>query len=75
MVDLIKTSIFRDGGTSVWIELSIKNSLKTIEEAQNCQKYYLDNRIGSQTKGELFDNYPSHKDAKMLDKSQFNFIT
>jgi len=74
MVDIIKTSIFRDGGTSVWIELSIKNSLKTIEEAQNCQKYYLDNRIGSQTKGQLFDKYPSDKDAKMLDKSQFNFL-
>lgn len=74
MIDLIKTSIYSDGGTTVWIEPSVKENIKSIEEAQNCQKYYLDNRIGSQTKGELFDKYPSDEDAKMLDKTKFNFL-
>ncbi len=38
-------------------------------------KYYLDNRINSKTKGELYDRYPSDEGAKILDKSQFNFVT
>ncbi len=63
-----------NGGTSVWVELSVKSSLKTIEEADDCQKYYLDNRIGSTTKGELYDKYPSEKGALVLDKNNFNFI-
>ena len=74
MKDLIKTSAYRDGGTTVWIEPSVKDNLKTIEDAENCQKYYLDNRIGSKTKGELFDKYPSDEEAKLIDKSQFNFL-
>jgi hypothetical protein len=74
MKDIIEISRYRDGGTSVWIELSVKSSLKTIEEADNCQKYYLDNRISSTTKGELYDRYPSEKGALVLDKNNFNFI-
>jgi hypothetical protein len=29
MIDLIKISIYRDGGTTVWIEPTVKASLKT----------------------------------------------
>lgn len=74
MKDLIRVSIYKDGGTSVWIELSIKEGLKTIEDVRYCQKYYLDNRIGSTTKGELFDKYPGDEGATMLDKSEFKFL-
>lgn len=75
MIDIIKISNISDGGTTVWIEPRMKEIVKTIEEAQNCQKYYLDGRLGSGHKGELFDKYPSDKDAKILDKTKFNFIT
>jgi hypothetical protein len=74
MKDIIEISRYKDGGTSVWIEPSVKSSLKTIEEADNCQKYYLDNRIGSTAKGELYDRYPNEEGALMLDKNNFNFI-
>ena len=74
MKDLIKISICRDGGTSVWVEPSVKASIKTIKEAQDCKKYYLDNRIASKTKDELYDRYPSDEGAIILDKSQFNFL-
>jgi hypothetical protein len=74
MIDLIKLSTYLDGGTIVWIDPNVKMNVKTIEEAQNCQKYYLDNRMDSTTKGELYDKYPSHINAKILDKSKFNFI-
>lgn len=74
MKDIIEISRYRDGGTSVWIEPSVKASLKTIEEAENCQKYYLDNRINSTTKGELYDRYPSKEGALVLNKNNFNFI-
>lgn len=73
-IDIIKISIVRDGGTSVWIEPSIKAALKTIDEADACQKYYLDNRIGSTTKGELYDRYPNEDGAVILDKTKFNFL-
>jgi len=74
MIDLIKTSIIRDGGTSVWVRPEVKASVKTIQEALNCEKFYLDNRIGSSTKGELFDKYPGEEGAVMLDKTQYNFL-
>lgn len=74
MKDIIEISRYRDGGTSVWIEPSVKSSLKTIEEADSCQKYYLDNRINSTTKGELYDKYPNEEGAVILDKNNFNFI-
>lgn len=74
MIDLIKISVYKDGGTSVWVEASLKDSIKTVKEVQNCQKYYLDKRIFSETKGELFDRYPSKEGAIILDKSQFNFL-
>lgn len=67
------TTIYRDGGTSVWMEPSVIASVKTIEEAQNAQKYYLDKRFGSATIGELFDAYPS-KGGKQLDKENYEFI-
>lgn len=74
MTELIKISMYRDGGTTVWITPETKAGIKTVEDARDCKKYYLDNRLGSSTKGELFDEYPNYKNAKMLDKSQFIFL-
>lgn len=73
-IDLIQISICRDGGTSCWIEPNVKASIKTIEEAEKAQKYYLDNRFNSSTKGELFDRYPNKEGAITLDKTNFNFL-
>lgn len=73
MIDLQKISIIRDGGTSVWIEPSVKARIKTIEDAKSAQKYYLDFRFGSNTRGQLFDKYPNEPDAQMLDLSNYNF--
>ena len=69
-----KNGVYRDGGTTVYIEPSVKQSLKTIDDADKCQKYYLDNRIGSTTKGELYDRYPSDEGAVILDKNNFELI-
>jgi hypothetical protein len=74
MTEIIKISVYRDGGTSAWIEPLVKESIKTVKQAKEAKKYYLDNRIGSMTKGELYDRYPSEKDAKILDKTKFRFL-
>jgi hypothetical protein len=82
MIDIIQINLLRDGGTSVWVStedikgidmndmISIWNIIKS-----DCNKYHIDYRIGSKTKGELFDRYPSDEGAQILDKSQFNFVT
>ena len=74
MINLVKISAYKDGGTTIWVRPEVKASLKTIEEAQNCEKFYLDGRIGSSTKGELFDRYPNKEGALILDKTQYNFL-
>lgn len=74
MTDLVKITVYKDGGTSVWVRPEVKASVKTIQKALDCEKFYLDNRIGSSTKGELFDKYPGEEDAVMLDKTQYNFL-
>ncbi len=63
-------SIDYDGGTSIWVSIGAK----TEEDYRNREKYYLDNRNNSITKGELFDKYPSDQGAKMLNKNNFNFL-
>ena len=40
----------------------------------NCQKYCIDNRIHSTTKGELYDRYPSKEGAKILNKEDFKIL-
>ena len=45
-----------------------------MEDAQNCQKYCIDNRIHSTTKGELYDRYPSKEGAKILNKEDFKIL-
>ena len=79
MIDIIEISRYRDGGTSVWISVedfySIKSESPTFLDVKDSLKYYLDNRIGSTTKGELYDGYPSDEGAKILDKSNYNFVT
>lgn len=84
MINLIEVSRYRDGGTSVWMDVEDKKNIKTLDDAfremvtssSNIYKrYYLDNRIESNTKGELFDKYPSDEGSQILDKSNFNFVT
>lgn len=58
-IDLVKMSAYLDGGTTVWIRPEVKANIKTREEAITCEKFYLDKRVHSTTKGELFDRYPS----------------
>lgn len=71
MIKLKLVAIARDGGTKTYIEEGSEIGLKTIKEVQALPKYYIDGRFGSKTKGELFDDYPNKKGAKILDKSQF----
>lgn len=73
-IDIKKIAVLRDGGTSVWINPEIQASIETLDDADNSQKYYLDNRIDSKTVGTLYDRYPSEKGAIILDKSKFNFL-
>lgn len=73
-IDLQKISTLRDGGTSVWINPDVKNNIKSREDANNAQQYYMDGRIRTTTPGELYDKYPSDKDAKIVDKNLFNFL-
>lgn len=79
IIDIIEISRYLDGGTSVWISVedfySIKSESTTFYDVKDSLKYYLDNRIGSNTKGELYDGHPSYEGAKILDKSNFNFVT
>lgn len=71
---LVMISILRDGGSTIWIEESDKDSIKTIEDFDNIQQYYIDGRIGSTTEGELFDRHPSEEGAIMLNKDEFEFL-
>lgn len=71
MIKLKLTSIIRDGGTKVYIEEGSEVGLKTIEDAEALQKYYMDGRSNSPTKGEIFDKYPNKEGAILLDKSNF----
>lgn len=73
MKTLVRINMYLDGGTSVWVEQNLKKEIKSIEEARNIQKYYLDGRVHSSTKGELFDKYPGDIDAKQVNKSDFIF--
>jgi len=69
MKTLIKIEMYRDGGTTVYVE---ENDYPNIEtDYSNITMYYLDKRIASKTRGEIFDKYPSEEGAIMLDKSQF----
>lgn len=73
-IELKRCGIYSDGGTTVWINSEIEKNLKSLAEAITCQKYYIDGRFGSKTKGELFDRYPSNEGAMILDKTQFKFL-
>lgn len=71
MKKLIKIDVYKDGGTEVWIEYSVT---QTIGGSESAKKYYLDYRIISTTQGELFDRYPGDEGAIILDKSEFEFL-
>ena len=79
-------AISRDGGTKLYInpeeevafEEEVKKESSFNQKVQqlyeDLPKYYIDGRISSETKGELYDKYPSAPDAKILDKSLFELI-
>lgn len=73
-IELIVFAIAKDGGTKKCIEKSVKESLKTIDDLRNVKYYYIDGRIGSNTRGELYDRYPSDAGATILDKNLFNIL-
>ncbi len=77
MIDIIK--IGRDphlSGVGVEIWISVEDYHRIDEKLDhNINIYYLDDHYLSKTKGELFDKFPSDEGAKILDKSQFNFMT
>jgi len=75
IIDIIEISRYRDGGTSVWVSVKDKYESLASSIVLICKKYYIDNRISSTTKGELYDRYPSDEGAKILDKSNYNFVT
>ena len=74
MIELIEIARYRDGGTIEYVSVADKANIKTMEDAQNCQKYCIDNRIHSTTKGELYDRYPSKEGAKILNKEDFKIL-
>lgn len=73
-IKIERVAAYADGGTTRWIESSVKASIRTIEEAKSAQYYFVDNRFGSTTKGELFDRYPGDDGAVILNKENFEFL-
>jgi hypothetical protein len=66
-IALIKQDFLLDGGTSIWIRADA-------DEKNPLEKFYLDYRIGSSTKGELYLNYPGNEGAVLLNKELYKFI-
>jgi len=64
-IDLTLISTYEDG-TTEWLD---KN-----DYVIKLKRFYLDNRPGSVTKGELFSHHPNTQSAVMLDKSLYNFL-
>jgi len=73
-IELIIVSIAKDGGTKKCIEKSVKEGLKTLEDARNAKYYYIDGRIRSKTRGELYDRHPNDEGAVILDKNLFEIL-
>lgn len=74
MKNLTLLGQFRDGGTEIYIDMETVLDPDSTESINKAKHYYLNNRIGSKNKGELFDYYPITADSMPLDKSQFNLI-
>ena len=53
-IDVKEISMYKDGGTTVY--KSTKGKL-----------YYKDGRLRTETKGKIYDRYPSDEGAKLLD--------
>lgn len=49
-----KCGVYKDGGTTEFRD-------------KQRNKYFIDNRINSKTKGKVFDKYPGDNGAKMID--------
>jgi hypothetical protein len=54
-IDCEYIDYYRDGGT------------KIVEDIKTGTRYFIDKRIGSKTRGKVFDRYPSHEGAKQVD--------
>jgi hypothetical protein len=54
LVKVKKQSIYRDGGTTTYID-------------KDGKRYFEDNRIGTSTKGDIYDRYPSDPESKKID--------
>ena len=59
MLELIQISVYRDGGT-----------IQCVDKATD-KLYYIDGRIGSHTRGQLFDHYPANPTAQNLKHISF----
>lgn len=51
---ITQTGLYRDGGTICAVD-------------RDGKAYYVDNRIGSETKGRVFDKYPGEDDAILVE--------
>lgn len=71
---LREVSIIKDGGTIVLFDNTDYESIRIPQDVILAKKYYIDNRIGSTTKGDLFGRYPSDKDAIKLNINNFEII-
>jgi len=60
-IRLTYENMFLDGGTRKYL-------------GSDGNVYYVDDRLQTTTKGEIYDSYPGNKDAKMLNKNDFEFV-
>jgi len=82
-IELIRLAIYRDGGTTTWVTQKEMDRLESFgrehgidaltEEMNKSERYFIDGRIGSNTKGIMFDKHPRNPDAKQVDKNNFTF--
>ena len=82
-IELIRLSIYRDGGTTSWATQEEMNRLESFgrehgidaltEEMEKSERYWIDGRMGSATKGVMFDGKPGNPNSKQVDKDGFTF--
>ena len=82
-IELIRQAIYRDGGTTVWVTQEENDRLEAFgrehginaltEEMTRAERYFIDGRIGSNTKGVMFDKKPGNPNSKQVDKDNFIF--
>jgi hypothetical protein len=68
---LVKFGICSDGGSHLYFLKDDLERVKTLEEANLCNRYYIDYKAGSLTLGELYLNYPTDDNSILLNKEDF----